>query len=301
MTLDDANNVVIHREAALGDVIWVTSILSNIRSRNSKAKISISTIYPDVFTGNPYVDEILVNGYKDLYNDKDSYIIDLDRSYESNRLVHMVDAYKSTAGLSGEMPDPSLYLLDYSTYNDAVAKHSYKCKTSVCIHMAATSPDRIVSEHVWRDVISSVMNDADNGVIIVGANRDYGSGDWGCMYDESRYMSFVGASNLKQTAAIIDKCDAFVGVDSGMSHVAFAVGTKSAIIYSMVSPEYRMPRHTKCVPITASRSSIGCLFCVDGMPADVSPLCGRSLNKSECITSITSDSIVASLDEALES
>lgn len=300
MTLEDASTIVIHRNAALGDVIWVTPLLTHIRARNKTAKIVASTIYPDVFTGNPYVDEICINGYQDRYNDSNSFIINLDGSYEGNRLVHMVDAYKMTAGLADDMSDPSLYLTDDSLYDASASDRGYRCKTSVCIHMAATSPDRIIGEDVWREVISTIINKTDYGVVVVGANSDYGDMDWGKQYYKSRYMSFVGKSNIKQTAGIIGKCSAFIGVDSGMSHVAFAMRIPSVVVYNMVSPEYRMPRKTRCVPVVADKESIRCLFCVDGMNANSAPLCGRSANKSECITSITSSDILKALDKLLK-
>lgn len=85
-----------------------------------------------------------------------------------------------------------------------------------------------------------------------------------------------------------------------MSHVAFAMRIPSVVVYNMVSPEYRMPRKTRCVPVVADKESIRCLFCVDGMNANSAPLCGRSANKSECITSITSSDILKALDKLLK-
>ena len=300
MTLENVNTIVIHRSIALGDVIWVTSLLPSLRNLNRTAKIVVSTGYPDVFIGNPYVDEILADGYQNIYNSDNAYIINLDGSYESNRLVHMVDAYKATAGLSGDMPDPSIYLTDSSLYSSKATERGYRCKKSICIHMAATSPDRIIKEEVWREVVTHIVNDTEYGVVVVGANSDYGDGDWGKQYYKSRYMSFVGKSGIKQTAGIIGKCDAFIGVDSGMSHISFAMKVPSVVIYSMVSPRFRTPRTTRCIPVTASELTVKCLFCVDDSPSTEPPVCIRSTNKAECMDVITSSQILEALGVLLK-
>ncbi len=79
----------------------------------------------------------------------------------------------------------------------------------------------------------------------------------------ARVVSLIDSGHLGKTAADIAGCDAFLGVDSGLMHVAVAVGTPGLALFGEIDPRYRL-RPDSTMAALPSGGELGALA-----PADV--------------------------------
>jgi len=73
-------------------------------------------------------------------------------------------------------------------------------------------------------------------IVVVGGPGDRAAGERVLAGQEVRGLSCVGRCDLGTTAALIESCDVFVGNDSGLAHIAAAVGTPVVAIFGPTSP-----------------------------------------------------------------
>ncbi|MBU1006969.1 MAG: glycosyltransferase family 9 protein, partial [Candidatus Omnitrophica bacterium] len=67
-------------------------------------------------------------------------------------------------------------------------------------------------------------------------------------------------TTLKQAMALIKRCDLFIGVDSGLLHLASCIGTKVIGLYGPTSGEYIYPYFHR-YDIVVSKEKLDCMPC----------------------------------------
>ena len=67
---------------------------------------------------------------------------------------------------------------------------------------------------------------------------------------------FANGLNLGVVAALIERCDAFLGHDSGISHIAAAVGTPSVLLFGPTDPEVWAPTNENVRVIRAPEGDL---------------------------------------------
>jgi len=86
----------------------------------------------------------------------------------------------------------------------------------------------------------------------------------------------TGAWTLRQTASLIQRCDLLVGGDTGLMHIAAAVGTRTVTVFGSTSPERLAPPgldhawvkpDTPCHPCYGRRGYQECC-CIRTIPSD---------------------------------
>lgn len=107
-------------------------------------------------------------------------------------------------------------------------------------------------------------------------------------------VSLVNDTTIRQAAAIIRACDFFVTNDSGLMHVAAAVKTPVIAIIGPTNPAYIYPWGVEHRVVT---SPSPCRHCFRYSPR---PLTCSNVNKFECLSGITVDSVEPVVSEFLE-
>ena len=82
---------------------------------------------------------------------------------------------------------------------------------------------------------------------------------------------------LRLLVAILSCCDAYLGNDSGISHLAAALGLRSVVIYGPTSPEQWSPAGPSAVVL---RDATGCAACA-----------GAECDKHSCLENISVDRV----------
>lgn len=289
----NAPTIVVKRTEALGDVLWITPILAELRARNPDAFITAMTHRTEALMRNPDVDLVGTLDYCPNANDR---VIDLDGAYEQRRKEHLLTAYSQVSGLTPARPDPI-----FSPYPDDLADVSKllqeqfgnsKVQTLIGIHAGATSPDRIWPAEHWSTLINMILQQPDTGILLIGHNRDLDSQALG-VFQHPRVLDFVRRFNLSLSGATLAHCDLLVCVDSGMLHLATAVGTSSVALFGMARPETRLPFVT---PASSLFSPAVCHGCLDELPAEAIPVCKFGIGKSICMSMITPDAVISAIN-----
>lgn len=80
----------------------------------------------------------------------------------------------------------------------------------------------------WEHLFNSLEAD----FIIFGRESDTPK------YENTRAINFVGKTSLRQFMALCSLCQAFIGGDTGLSHIASALGIPTIVIFGPTVPEF---------------------------------------------------------------
>jgi ADP-heptose:LPS heptosyltransferase len=111
--------------------------------------------------------------------------------------------------------------------------------------------------------------------------------------DSSR-VTLVDNKTIRQVAAITRACDFFISNDSGLMHVAAAVGTPVVAVIGPTNPVYIRPWGVEHRVVTAP---VKCPHCFRYSPK---PLHCTSERPFECLTELTVDSVAEATREFLD-
>ena len=267
------------RTRALGDVILTTGIINEYKRRNPQVKIYVQTDMPEPFMGNPNVFKTIST--KD--NLKCNKVFDLDWAYEKNPKISRVRAYADVV------------FKDYK-WNDVLPKLYWTSigfpmiKDTIIIHPAATRPNRTITKEVWDEVIDLLIKDGHN-VAMVGTEKDIQP------TPREGFTNLSYKHNLYEIHDIIKYAKAFVGIDSGMLHIAQCTDTPIVGIFSIAHPSTVIWRAEKTKVIIPKSE---CAFCLTyKLKPPVSMVTCEKQN-DECIKSITAQNIIDGVREVLK-
>ncbi len=85
---------------------------------------------------------------------------------------------------------------------------------------------RLATDHNAHIVVMGGPDEIEAGNTLV----EQATGD-GNLYLETHIRNLAGRTSIKETAALIERCDLFVGGDSGPMHIAAAVGTPVVAVF----------------------------------------------------------------------
>ena len=92
MKLEKPINILVHRRAAIGDVIMTTGLVRELKTRyGTDSKIFVSTECPEIYQNNPHILGCVEPGSVDV--SKFDIYINLDDAYELNPDNHYIDSY----------------------------------------------------------------------------------------------------------------------------------------------------------------------------------------------------------------
>jgi len=284
---DKRPRIVLKRHYALGDVIWATPIARQLRRIHPEHDIVVMTHFTEVFANNSDCDLLVNYAYQPQETDR---LIDLDGAYERNRELHLLDAYAQAADLAIDDPDPLLFPHRNSSRNARqLLQDQFQAEAPshiIAIHAAASSPDRIWPLESWRTLIQQLLAQTNAAVLLVGSNKDFDLPAL-ALPASNRVRSVVSRLNLAGTAATLSHCDLLIALDSGLAHVAAAVGTPAIVFYGMARPETRLPFRVPGVGILAD---IECQGCLEQLPPEAPPTC--RLGKAQCMERISAAQVL---------
>jgi len=85
-------------------------------------------------------------------------------------------------------------------------------------------------------------------------------------YDFSKCINLLNKTSLMQAAAVMDIADMVIGVDNGLLHLAAMTETPIVFGYTVIGPEYRMPRREKGAIINVEPpKELKCRYCLPQM------------------------------------
>ncbi|MEK7845830.1 MAG: glycosyltransferase family 9 protein, partial [Nitrospinota bacterium] len=130
----------------------------------------------------------------------------------------------------------------------------------VGFHIGAGYPSKLWAPEKYGVLIKRLYDDFDVRAILIGGEEDREIiAETENIIKDTGAINLAGRTNIKETAAIIERCSLFIGNDSAPVHIAAAVGTPVIVIFSAVNnPVQWKPFGDNVICIT---KDISCHFC----------------------------------------
>ncbi len=269
----------------IGDSILSTGILNHLINKYPQAKFTIATgqISAPLFGGMPNLSQIILMPKKkfglhwfDLWRKtvmtRWDMIIDLRRSAicyilwskkfyiqpKAKKNQHRVELLASTLGLTKNPPSPKLWC------NPAHIKNAEKlipndAKTILAIGPTANWAGKIWPAENFAALIKILTKDnaiLENAHIVVfGANNErLQSSPVLRSIDKSKCIDLVGKVDLLTAFACMQRCDLYIGNDSGLMHMAASAGIKTLGLFGPSKTKLYAPWGDDCAFIRTVES-----------------------------------------------
>jgi len=113
-------------------------------------------------------------------------------------------------------------------------------KQTISIALGANSIFKIWPTESFITLASLISNSI-HQVILVGDKKDFDKAEVFKKNSKIKSINLCGKLKLIETAAIIEKTNFFIGNDSGLGHIASAVGTRSFTVFGKGDPQRYRP------------------------------------------------------------
>ncbi len=209
--------------------------------------------------------------------------------------LHLVDDFARTLGVNLVSRQPRLYIP--KPIADFSAKEANRIRDGRPLLFGIhTGPSWAVREwraERWELLVRMIRSRYRCTVVQFGSDVDTTRGLVGTPRVNGAY-DCVGRYDLAQTVGMLETLDAFIGIDSGLLHIAGAVGTPTIGLFGPISPALRLPPETLSIGITSNVACLGChhrnpiMHWRDGCP-----------NNIACMTEITPEAVFKGIESLM--
>jgi ADP-heptose:LPS heptosyltransferase len=157
----------------------------------------------------------------------------------------------------------------------------------ILIHPGPSWPVREWPTAKWAHLVAGLQQRGFSNIAQLGVGRylNFGAVDVPAIPGT---ISLVNQMTLEETIATIKQAQLFIGIDSGLLHVAAATRTPSVGIFGMTLPEYRFSRDFRENFVVSSVECVGCehrrprLHWITGCPYDIRCMKTLSVEQALC-------------------
>lgn len=284
----------INRKGALGDCIMATGVVEKIKKDNPNSEVIVSTVCPYPFMDNPNIDRVYDS--PNILTKQADEFYDLDMAYEENINIPIWKAYANKIFGLNNYDDkdilPVLYNKEKDSSNLLNKLKINKCNLSnnfVVIHPTVSWPSRTWSKDNWEKVVKFLLASGYK-VVYVGAGNDL---------DLPLYENVYNLKNkleLSEIRILINISKMFIGVDSGLMHIALTTKAPVIGLFTISDPINVIHRPEKSIAIVPH---VDCKFCRNKMSKAVTFIDCK--NNLECIKSIKPNTVIRGIKTILES
>ncbi len=168
--------------------------------------------------------------------------------------LHLSHVFLKDCDLPAEDWQPRISIS--ATEKDAVARQfNFKpCETLIAIHTGRTWPVKELPEECWQEIVDGLQKDRPCRIFhFCSPGRD------GTPVHKLRGVEMMDPDLPPLTTAIIlSQCRLVIGIDSGLLHMAGAVGTPLIGIFGPTNPRYFLPLNSLARGVF---HAVPCSFC----------------------------------------
>lgn len=196
------------------------------------------------------------------------------------REQHLVDFYWSRMGMHRAITDRECYLYPSETDRAMAMEHISMDVPRIAVHSTSGVPTK---DWPLFDALTEELRKAGYGVVQVGAPTDK---------PVAKAVDLRGRMKFLELAAFLDKCAAFVGLDSGVSYMADAMKTSTIVIQGSTDPMTSGPISKRVTHLFAQKTGYD-----DCQIVRCHTDCRHERN---CINEITVDHVLDKLEPILQ-
>lgn len=166
--------------------------------------------------------------------------------YKRDNTVHMVERnialLKDFCNIPDKLTRPILNVPVMKSL--LISKKENEKIIGVCIGggTASNYKNRLVYPRAWTTekikIITEILIKKNNKVILFGGKDELRDSEiFGNVLNNNNILNFVGKTTITESSFLAKQCDLVIGVDTGMQHIADAVGTKTLSIFGPTNPK----------------------------------------------------------------
>jgi len=278
--------ILIIREGAAGDVLLTTPIVKGLRRKLPDAHLVFMTKYPEILQNNPYVDDIV------RYKPKDNVDVAFNLMYELYPDIPIIEAYRKITQLPLHLPEIEFYLSLDEQEGISRLLETFSIENGkgfVVIHPMVGNRMKSWDKNRFQ-AVSDHIRSRDLKVVTVGSPID-------CV-ELRNVINLIGRLSLRQSAALISRAKAFVGLDSFPMHVANAFKIPSVILFGSTDPSKVLADGRNVEVVRSSEHCLGCRH--DTTPDRWKQNVGCRRGKLYCMENISADCVIEKIDEMIQ-
>ena len=197
------------------------------------------------------------------------------------------------------LPDAHPQLYHAAAVTDRVKsllkKNNVTAGPVILMHVGPSWPVREWPHEHWAVLVSELKRHGFDNIVQIGTRNHLALGT---VTGDSipGVISLVDQLTLEESAALIAQGSLFIGIDSGLLHVAVATGTPAVGIWGPTSPQFRFSKANRRSFVTSTVECQGChhrnprLHWISGCPFDIR--CMKTISVAEvlsaCLTRLKS-------------
>ena len=269
-----SRTILVETRWRLGDEIMALPIYEALRLRYPQCRVEVLCTYPDLLEDHPHVDRVNSSG-----PDPDRYIL----LRGAPRDVYRLEEYARRAGVPVPHARPRLYAkrserpLSFPQHEDG--------KIRIGVATGASWSTKRLPVASWRE-LGAVLDAQGYGLVEVGvAGEEIGIGE-----------SHVGRTTVGELAALLKSLSLVICNDSGVMHLALAVGTPVIALFGPTTPSMLVRDEPLFHPVSNARVCRGCWNTSQTMrEPGVCPL-----ERDDCMASTCIETICTRVESILE-
>jgi lipopolysaccharide biosynthesis protein/GT2 family glycosyltransferase/ADP-heptose:LPS heptosyltransferase/tetratricopeptide (TPR) repeat protein len=272
------SRIQVHRRAAVGDVLLTTPVLKALRKKYPSDQIVVSTEYPDLLIGNPFVDAVLRSPAPLPGFDKT-----IELEYESWPNLHIVEAYARIAGVEVTDRTPEIYLSrdERGACVDFLRDIGVDLTRPFCV-MQLVSGWSVRDWPIERFKVVANALEREGVCSVVLGDRPEPAIDFG--------LDLRGKTTLRQAAAVVEKCALMVTIDSLLMHIGYAFRRPVVSLFGCTDPENRVPDWALPTALYSDTICRGCHHRQRPVPVITAPKC--PWDRVLCMESLAAGAVI---------
>ena len=262
----------------LGDALFITAAAREIRRRKPSMKVHVRTHWPPLFANNP--DIASVQGIRDPFTPPEgSWPIVYEDPWPPVERKHVLEMICGNLGLQGPIDARTWYYPTEDERRLAAEMRGANGRPLVVVHpFSGFFAARTKQWHFahWKRFLEMVPPE-------IGTLRFSNPDEPATPTERAQHRDILGAE-LRIVAAMLEHADAFVGQDSGLAHLATALGVPSVVIFTgYVPPEmFGYPQNLNLKP---DLPYIPC-WCEDGCTPCRGEICTRAVQPEAVLAAL---------------
>jgi len=228
---DDPSILRLRPPSGFGDHLMLSAVLEGLKAERPELRIRIAASHPELFEGNPRVEETLYEGRLKKSNRTllDRYLLTAFRPPEARHMQtsgHLIDDMYARIGIpvTDRPRRPRLYLTARELrFREAAIESLPRPRIAIVPNgkPGVRLPNKIYPADQWAE-LARLLVQGPGSVIQVGARKD------GMLLPGTRDFRDIG---YRHTGSLLKRCDLLVTHVSGIMHLAAAVGAPAVVLY----------------------------------------------------------------------
>jgi ADP-heptose:LPS heptosyltransferase len=190
-------------------------LVDSIKKKYPKIRVNVVTNHAEVLENNKNIS--LISQRASFFYFRHWY---LEIRQSKNPHKHILSESLKKLGLSPKIENPRYCITKEERKNADKLLIEFKTKPLIAINTVSKESTKNWLPNYWREVIAQLS--LNYRVIQLGDKNEK-------FFEDTFFLA--GKLNLRESIAVLEKCDLFIGGVSFLMHAAAAVGIRSVIIY----------------------------------------------------------------------